>query len=1360
MAARRPEGTALLVAGHGAFGSVDAAALRTLGQIGEALLATGAAWQIRRLASTAGERHALDRGALKRHLDELSAEVARAAVLVVLGAITRVGSELALVTGGHARDYPEDATLPLRWIRDRLRAARADQLVAVVSARSDSDDEPEHWLRALGTDRAPHVVAVASSRNDAHPIVDALLTALCGDALDPRTGTVTMASLSAYLERHSGVAVQGSETSETLAQPPPFAGLWDVRRSQLSLRATRPRPSADTEDLTGTVLPGRFRIDAVVARGTFGTVYRARQLAVERDVAVKVLHADIDPASDDGRLFVHEIRSVGRIDHANVVRIHQADITHDGRLFFAMELLVGRDLQDLGSHGRLPKARAIELVRQLLTGLGAAHDAGLVHADVKPANAIVIERDGAERVVLVDFGLARLRAADHDTESAGGTPAYMAPEQMQLGRVDARSDLFSAALVLVYLLTGWRRPNAFALTPPMELIEDPELRAVVERALALEPAGRYATARELISALTGATAPTQPAPPPTPPAPFRQLAPFTEADRGRLFGREADLAVLTQHVLYRRSLVYTAPSGTGKTSLLRAGLVPRLEALGVRAVYLRCRGDGSAALAAAIWPDPMPASRDSQPILDPPALAPAPGSVAAAVAAHHRQRGGKLVLILDQVEAALGDDGFVGEALGFAGWPADADVAVVLSIREDHLARLLARAQLVEPAIPLVRLRPLPPDGARAAITGPLTEARLAIEVDLLDALLADLQRAAGAIGPEMGWGTEPAVFPPHLQLACSVLYDELAPGDATLTLAHYQRLGGFDTIVGEHLERVLDTELTDGSDQIARALFAALVTASHERWMRPESELMAIVGDAERASGVLEVLRSRGLVVRVRGKGGEPSWELAHDSLVPRVLAWVDARDLARRHAIELVRHHLRRSRGDAPSLLGRAELRELGPHTSAIAELDAEWQRRGSGEPWSPSRLVARSRQVLRRETATVAALIAVAVAVAGYSLYRNHEATLRQEHEAELKARNLGRFALSLEPFDWSAAEQRATPTAPGALDLRWELRSRDHDYEPGDRLPDGEVIRGAPHIEGNALVEHVEARGGSAVLVIHRRGCAESLVPLRDLPGYARRDQEAVLRIAVPSCQATREDTIAIPGGPFIYGGVGEPPSETVATDPNPRVREEQQLSLPAFRIDRTEVTNAAFGQLAAMVKITGMAAPRYPSGPELKHAAGPRKPVAGIDWFVARAYCRYLGKDLPTSQQWVKAMRGGDVLPDGAPNPMPRRNLPWGAGGYETRIQLYTRDGYNGLADVGTHPEDRSPYGVLDMASNAQEWTSTQGSDEGIRFIRGGGAVKEITDQLIDYMAIENPRGESEGGLFELGMRCAIGPARD
>src|SRR5207237_8387297 len=139
--------------------------------------------------------------------------------------------------------------------------------------------------------------------------------------------------------------------------------------------------------------------------------------------------------------------------------------------------------------------------------VGAANEAGLVHADVKPANAIVVprtrqsgelivpERGGgeAERLVLVDFGLARLRAPDRPAESAGGTPAYMAPEQLHEGRVDARSDLYAAALVLVFLLTGWRRQNAMTLVPPPELISDPELRAIITLALDKDPAKRFQT---------------------------------------------------------------------------------------------------------------------------------------------------------------------------------------------------------------------------------------------------------------------------------------------------------------------------------------------------------------------------------------------------------------------------------------------------------------------------------------------------------------------------------------------------------------------------------------------------------------------------------------------------------------------------------------------------------------------------------------------------------------------------------------------------------------------------------------------------------------------------------------------------
>jgi hypothetical protein len=1331
MPPRRHDGAALLVAGYGAAGApaLDASDVHTLGQIGEALLATGATWQIRRLAATAGERHGVDRATVKRHLDELVAERARIAVLVVLGTIIDVGGQAALVTGPDAREYPEDSTLPLAWIRERLASSHAEQAVVVVSARGDG--APRSWLELLATKRGQHLIAIDSAPEGA-PLADALLAGLCGDALDPRTGTVTMASLSSYLaERAPSSVLQRCDASETVAQPPPLAGLWDVRRSQLSLRGTRPRVPRSLrpdDDLTGTVLPGRFRIDTLVARGTFGTIYRARQLAVERDVALKVLHADIDPSSEDGRLFVHEIRSVGRIDHTNVVRIYQADITHDGRLFFAMELLDGNDLATIVSAGTVPRERAIELMRQLLAGLGAAHDAGLVHADVKPANAIVVERDGVERVVLVDFGLSRLRSPDRPAESAGGTPAYMAPEQMMEGRVDARSDLFSAALVLVHMLVGWRRPNAFTLAPPPDVIPD-DLRLVFERAFATDPAKRYGSAVELSAALTGTT--TSSAPPPAA-RPFRHLEPLTEEDRGRLHGRQADLAQLTEQVLYRRSVIYTAPSGVGKTSLLRAGLIPRLEALGVRALYVRCRGDSQVAIAAAIEPEAT--------------------SIGDAIVAHVQKGGGKLVLVLDQFERAIADANAGELVRAVLSAIPDADVSVVMSIREDHLARLVAKTQEVDAQIAIMRLPPLTPEGASDAIVAPLAESRLGIEPELLSALLADLQRAAAAIGAAMGWGTTPSVYPPHLQLACSVLYEALPPGEITLTIAHYKKLGGFDTIVGEHLERVLDTELADGRDVIARDLFLALVTSANERAIRSENELLAIASArhaAHEIRAVLETLRTRGLLVRVRGSSGEPSWELVHDSLVPRVLAWIDRRDLARRRAVELVRYHVRRSQPDAPSLLGRAELRELAPYADAIAELDAEHAKRDrETDAWTPSRLVAASRRAQRRRIALIAGLSAALVGVSLFAIYVQRREREHTKRETSLRERDLGRFSLSISMFDWDpvALKPRAAALP---KDLRWRLHapSTIDRHEVGAELANDLLVHGTPRIVGDSMVEDVEAHGGPAFLVVERGDCSPSIIPIAALPGYTTREVRQDIVVRVPTCAASRLDMIRLTG-PFIHGGPGEPPAPQIVA--NPTSLPEVTLELPPFWIDRTEVSNAWFEAFAALHRVTGIGSVKYPNTEHLVGASGPKMPLADVDWFVARSFCRFLGKDLPTSPQWTRALRGPSEI-EGAPNPVPRRNFSWGASLPSSGVRLANM-GTLGPAPVGTSAGDRSPERVMDLVGNVQEWTSTPMTSEAdLRITRGGNHVDTPFGDP-DYTAIDNPRSASFH-YFALGMRC-------
>jgi hypothetical protein len=566
--------------------------------------------------------------------------------------------------------------------------------------------------------------------------------------------------------------------------------------------------------------------------------------------------------------------------------------------------------------------------------------------------------------------------------------------------------------------------------------------------------------------------------------PFRHLASLTERDHAHLHGRDRDLAALTEHVLYRRALIYTAPSGVGKTSLLRAGLVPRLETLGARAVYLACRSGSEEALAQAIWPGAL--------------------GVADAVATWHEQRGRKLVLIVDQLEAAFSEadvPAIVEEALGFDRWPVAAEVSVVLSVREDFLARLMSATRRLPEGVEVARLAPLTRDGARAAILGPLTEQRLTIEPALLEALLTDLVKAAAAVGVQMGWGRGEAVYPPHLQLACSVLYDSLPSGDALISLEHYRRLGGLDAIVGEYFDRVLDTEIDAASAAVARELFPALVTASQTRAFQTEAQLIEAAGAGGRVGEVLEKLRARGLVARVRAGGDEWGWELIHDSLVPRVLAWLDRRDLARRRAVELVRYHLRRSRPEAPSLLGRGELRELDDHGVALAELEADLARRG-GDPgrWTPLSLVRRSRQVLRRRALALGGALATTLVAAGTVGYRSLE-------ERSLRDRDLGRFALELSAFDWDPAAQRAIAVTELPA-LTWTLHEPDaKDPEsPGAPVARHLVVRGPSELVGASRRDHVEARAGAAFLLVTGRDgdCAPSVVPLRRLPGYATRE----------------------------------------------------------------------------------------------------------------------------------------------------------------------------------------------------------------------------------------------------------------
>ena len=275
-------------------------------------------------------------------------------------------------------------------------------------------------------------------------------------------------------------------------------------------------------DLAGRVLAGRYRLVAPIGTGASGRVYAAWDVRLQRKVAVKVLHAAL--ADDAGflRRFGAEAQMAASLHHPNVVAVY--DWGEDETPFMVLELLEGGSLRSLLDRGdQLTPGQAAALGRQIATGLDYAHARGLVHRDVKPAN-LLFDEHGTARVA--DFGLARALAEASWTEPAGavlGTARYAAPEQVR-GLVDARSDIYSLALVLVEAVTG-TVPFAAdtSLTTLLARVErhlevPPELGAlapVLERAGRADPADRYPDARSFAAAL--ARAATQlPAPDPIP----------------------------------------------------------------------------------------------------------------------------------------------------------------------------------------------------------------------------------------------------------------------------------------------------------------------------------------------------------------------------------------------------------------------------------------------------------------------------------------------------------------------------------------------------------------------------------------------------------------------------------------------------------------------------------------------------------------------------------------------------------------------------------------------------------------------------------------------------------------------------
>ncbi len=307
--------------------------------------------------------------------------------------------------------------------------------------------------------------------------------------------------------------------------PPPLPPSTSSRSVSIPPRpGVSERPSGP-DPLIGRIINDRFRIVSMIARGGMGKVYRAEQVPLGREVALKVLHPSYSGDSDPEfhRRFFLEASTTAKLTHPNTVSIFDYGRTEDDVYYIAMELLDGKTLhRALRESGPMDPARILHIVAQICRSLREAHELGVIHRDLKPANIyLVVHGDEREFVKVLDFGLVKsLEDTGEDLTQTGlfmGSPKYMSPEQIRGERVDGRADVYSLGVIMYEMLTGkvpFDRTNSVNILmahvheqPPRmadinpNVAIPPLLEQVVMKTMAKKPEDRYASMDALLSAL-------------------------------------------------------------------------------------------------------------------------------------------------------------------------------------------------------------------------------------------------------------------------------------------------------------------------------------------------------------------------------------------------------------------------------------------------------------------------------------------------------------------------------------------------------------------------------------------------------------------------------------------------------------------------------------------------------------------------------------------------------------------------------------------------------------------------------------------------------------------------------------------
>jgi serine/threonine protein kinase len=841
----------------------------------------------------------------------------------------------------------------------------------------------------------------------------------------------------------------------------------------------RPQPR---KLLEGSIVD-HYEIIRALGSGGMGAVFLARDLKLGRLVALKVLHPMM---TDEGQRILVEARATAKCRHENIVVIHDMNMV-EGMPYLVLEYLEGSSMRAMYSDQGLPRARAIELFCGILRGLEHAHAAGIIHRDLKPDN-VFVTAGGVPKIL--DFGIAKLHNMPLAEGSGGGmgslegvpnddnetyvtisgekgpvgTWSYMSPEQFRGTDVDHRADLWAVGIMMFKLFTGGKlpfgKPDPHVLmyavadleqpTPSIaQLVPDlePQLVAIVDRCLRKLPEERFAGARAMLDALE----PLLPgnANVASDRCPFPGLSAFEESDAQRFFGRAADIHRAVARLETEPLLAVIGPSGTGKSSFVRAGLVPALR--GSQAIYTIAIRPGRAPLASlAQVIVQLTGKREpgyAQRIAD--ELPSEPGYLGSVLRWCAQATNSRVLLVVDQLEELythvpdpMQRAAFV-TALRAAADDPSSPVRVVLSMRSDFLDRAAEDREFMEAITRgLHYLMPLGRDSLREALERPVQLAGHAFESEeLVEAMITEIETTAGAL--------------PLLQFAAAQMWEARNRPARVLTKASYIAMNGIGGTLAAHADRVL-ADMPPQRRALAHAVFRRLVTAEGTRAIVDLAELVAI-SPHEVPSLIDTLVAARLLVSSADQQTAGATVEIVHESLInawPQLRQWMEAgRDEAA--FLGQLRQAAQQwdGRGRAPGLLWRGEMVEEAKRFSSRLTLGPR-EYAFLGEVFALENRASRIKRVAM--IATMAFLIVLLVvggvvvvkirgaeqqAIAATQDARNSEQKARSEAAAADKARQELADQLQLikdKEAARLAAEQKADAADADASQSRAELQ----------------------------------------------------------------------------------------------------------------------------------------------------------------------------------------------------------------------------------------------------------------------------------------------------------------------------------